>query len=917
MVLLGDCMGLFDFFNEDKRNVKKVEKIVAKVEEKADYYAKMTDEELQNQTNILKDRYKHGESLNDLLPDAFAVVREASTRVLGMRHFHVQLIGGVVLHQGRIAEMRTGEGKTLVATLPAYLNALSGNNVHVVTVNEYLAQYQADIMGKLYKFLGLTIGVTLSGQNAEQKQKAYACDITYGTNNEFGFDYLRDNMQPDKKYKVQRGHSFAIVDEVDSILIDEARTPLIISGAGGKTSDMYEKADAFACRLTPDDYEIDIKQKQIRLTEDGVSKAEKYFGIENLSDISALELNHHINNALRAHYIMIKDENYIVKDGEVLIVDEFTGRLMQGRRYSDGLHQAIEAKEHVKIKDENKTLATITFQNYFKLYSKLSGMTGTAKTEEMEFNKIYNLDVVTIPTNKPIQRIDEQDLIFYTQKAKYNAIVEEIIEKYKKGQPILVGTANVDKSEYISREIAKRGIPHNVLNAKNHERESMIVAQAGRLNAVTISTNMAGRGTDIMLGGNPEILAKQKLELDKISPEVIDKVTAYNAVLTDEEKEIKAKYDSYLVEFKKITEEEKKKVLELGGLHILGTERHESRRIDNQLRGRAGRQGDPGSSIFFISLEDDLPQRFGEDRMKRLFAMAFRGNEDMPLQMGMLTKYFERCQKLIEGHNFGIRKQVLEYDDVLNYQRNIIYSERDKVLDGQDCHTQVIEMMKEYVFNICKAYLDENKPSYEWDLETLNKALEDKLLEKGSNLVTADLVEDCDVEMASQNIYDKILYMYEAKVAEITKLGLDFSSIERAILLRVVDKFWIDHIDAMNVLRNEIGVLAYGQKDPVVAYKSEGFEMFDKMIDEIHEYTASALFRLKVKIDIQVPKTAPIPTDTSSGKPGDAVKAPTTRPNMPANVSKRPAKAEHTVGRNDLCPCGSGKKYKNCCGRKD
>ena len=909
-------MGLFNFFDDNKRNLKKVEKIVAEIENKADFYKSMSDEDLKGMTAKLKERYNAGETLNDLLPDAFAVVREASTRVLNMRHFHVQLIGGVVLHQGRIAEMRTGEGKTLVATLPAYLNALSGKSVHVVTVNEFLAKYQAEIMGKLYNFLGLTIGVTLSGQSAEEKQKAYACDITYGTNNELGFDYLRDNMQPDKRYKVQRGHTFCIVDEVDSILIDEARTPLIISGAGGKTSDLYVKADNFVCRLTDEDYEIDAKQKQIRLTEQGVEKAERHFGIENLSDISALELNHHINNALRAHKIMVRDANYIVKDGEVLIVDEFTGRLMQGRRYSDGLHQAIEAKEHVEIKDENKTLATITFQNYFKLYSKLSGMTGTAKTEEQEFNKIYNLDVVTIPTNRPIQRIDEQDLIFYTEKAKFNAIVEEIIEKHKKGQPILVGTANVDKSEYISKEISKRGIPHNVLNAKNHERESMIVAQAGRLNAVTISTNMAGRGTDIMLGGNPEVMAKQKLIQENVADEIVDKITSYNTELTDEEKALQEKYKAYLAEFKAITDEEKKKVLELGGLHILGTERHESRRIDNQLRGRAGRQGDPGSSIFFISLEDDLPQRFGEDRMKRMFSIAFRGNEDMPLQMKMLTAFFERAQKQVEGHNFGIRKQVLEYDDVLNKQRTIIYAERDKVLDGEDVHSQIREMMKEYVAGICKDYLDETKPSYEWDLETFNKALEDKLVEKGTNLITKEMFDDVDVEMATQIVIEKILEAYENKISEITKLGLDFSAIERAILLKVVDKFWIDHIDAMNVLRNEIGIMAYGQKDPVIAYKTEGFDMFDSMIDQIHEYVASSLYRIKIKIDIKVPTSAPIPTNSSGVKPGDIPTKPQ-QANMPANTSKTPIKAERTVGRNDLCPCGSGKKYKNCCGNRE
>ena len=915
-------MGLFSYLfgSDNTRNLKKIDKIVNQIEEKSDFYKKLTDEELQSTTPKLKDRLANGETLNDILPDAFALVREASTRVFGKRHFRVQLIGGVVLHQGRIAEMRTGEGKTLTATLAAYLNALSGNNVHVVTVNEYLAQYQAELMGKLYKFLGLTIGVTLSGQSAEAKQKAYACDITYGTNNEFGFDYLRDNMQPDKKYKVQRGHHFCIVDEVDSILIDEARTPLIISGSGDKTSDMYVKADSFVRRLHEDDYEIDIKQKQIRLTEEGVTKAEKYFGIENLSDISALELNHHINHALRAHFIMKRDSNYIVKDDEVLIVDEFTGRLMQGRRYSDGLHQAIEAKEHVKIKNENKTLATITFQNYFKLYSKLSGMTGTAKTEEMEFNKIYNLDVVTIPTNRPVQRIDENDRIFYTEEAKYKAIVEEIQNKYKTGQPILVGTASVDKSERISREISKLGIPHNVLNAKNHEKESMIVAQAGRVGAVTISTNMAGRGTDIMLGGNAEYLAKAKLMQENVPSETIEKATAYNADLTDEEKEVKAKYNKYLEEFEKTTAEEKEKVLALGGLHILGTERHESRRIDNQLRGRAGRQGDPGSSIFFISLEDELPQRFGEDRMKGLFSMVFKGNEDMPIQMGILTKFFERAQKKTEGVNFGIRKQVLEYDDVLNKQRTIIYNERDKVLEGVDIHSEVMDMLHDYISRICIEYIDDTKPSYEWDLETLNKALEDKLFEKGTNIASKELLDDVDINQATEKIYQKAAEMYEAKVNEIKKLGIDFSQIERAIMLRVVDKFWMDHIDAMNVLRNEIGVLSYGQKDPIIAYKNEGFDMFDNMINQIREYTASTLFRMKIRIDIKVPQRAPIPTNSqaqSEQKPQlQGPFAPKSKgPIMPANNSKTPAKAETKVDRNSPCPCGSGKKYKNCCGK--
>ena len=896
-------MGLFSylFASDNKRSLNKIEKIVKVIEDKADTYSKMTDEELQTQTSILKGRLNAGETLDQILPDAFAVVREASTRVLGQRHFHVQLIGGIVLHQGRIAEMRTGEGKTLTATTAVYLNALSGNNVHVITVNEYLAKTQAEQMGKLYKFLGLTIGVTLSGQSPEEKRNAYQCDITYGTNNEFGFDYLRDNMQVDKKYKVQRGHHFCIVDEVDSILIDEARTPLIISGIGGKTSELYVTANNFVKRLREEDVDIDQKRKQIRLTESGVSKAENFFKLENLSDINNLEINHHINNALRANFIMKRDINYIVKNDEILIVDEFTGRVMQGRRYSDGLHQAIEAKEGVKIKDENKTLATITLQNYFKLYSKLSGMTGTAKTEESEFNKIYNLDVVTIPTNRPVQRIDEQDMIFYTEDAKYKAIVEEIKSKYEKGQPILVGTSSVEKSERISKEIKKLGIPHNLLNAKNHELESQIVAQSGRIGQVTIATNMAGRGTDILLGGNPEFLAKQKLISENVEPAIIEKITTYNSTLTDEEQAVKDKFDKYFIDFKKITDEEKQKVIELGGLHILGTERHESRRIDNQLRGRAGRQGDPGSSIFFISLEDDLPQRFGEDRMKNWFSIAFRGNEDMPLQSKILTRFFESAQKKVEAMNFSIRKNLLEYDDVLNKQRQIIYAERDKVLDGVDIHSQILEMMKEYVDEQCSIYLDETKPSYEWDLDSINKALEDKMLDKGTNMVTPELVEDKDINQVSQQIYENITEIYEKKIAELKKLGLDFSIIERDRLLRVVDKFWTDHIDAMNTLRNEIGILAYGQKDPIIAYKNQGFDMFDKMISDIREYTASALFRTQVKVNI-------IPA-----RP----KGPVAMGNVNKSEQSTTRRNNSHIGRNDLCPCGSGKKYKNCCMLKE
>lgn len=895
-------MGLFSyiFASDNKRSLMKIEKIIKAIDELEEDYKSMTDDELQQQTPILKQRLAEGETLDDILPDAFALVREASTRVLGKRHFHVQLIGGVVLHQGRIAEMGTGEGKTLTATTAVYLNALTGKNVHLITVNEYLATSQAEQMGKLYKFLGLTIGVTLANQSPQEKKAAYACDITYGTNNEFGFDYLRDNMQTSKQMKVQRGHYFCIVDEVDSILIDEARTPLIISGMGGETDDLYVTANRFAKNLKEEDYEIEIKHKQIRLTEQGVAKAEKFFKLDNLSDINNLEINHHINNALRAQYIMKKDINYIIVDGEILIVDEFTGRVMQGRRYSNGLHQAIEAKEGVKIKEENKTLATVTFQNYFKLYDKLSGMTGTAKTEETEFNKIYNLDVVTIPPNKPVLRVDEQDMIFFTEKAKLKAIVQEIKDKHDKGQPILVGTASVEKSEEISKEIKKLGIPHNLLNAKNHALESQIVAQSGRVGSVTISTNMAGRGTDILLGGNPEFLAKQKMLNDKTDPEVLEKITTYNSTLNEEEQKLKDKYDKIYKDFKAVTDEEKKKVLELGGLHILGTERHESRRIDNQLRGRAGRQGDPGSSIFFISLEDDLPQRFGEDRMKNWFSIAFRGNEDMPIQSRILTRFFESAQKKVEAANFGARRNVLQYDDVLNQQRQLIYKERDKVLDGIDIHPEILEMIKENIFNLCDIYLDYTKPSYEWDLEPLNDALNTKFLGAGVNLVTPELVEDTDVKGAAQIIYDKMITEYEKKKEDFDNLGfpIKFSDFERDVLLRTVDKFWTDHIDTMNTLREEIGILSYGQKDPIVAYKNESYDLFDKMITEIREYTASTLFRSKISVQIQ----------PNIKRPAPAVN-PITKGSTP-----RVNKSAH-IGRNNLCPCGSGKKYKNCCGK--
>lgn len=896
-------MGLFSylFASDNKRSLIKIEKIVKIIEELEPDYASMTDEELQEQTSILKQRLQEGEKLDEILPDAFAVVREASWRVLGKKHFHVQLIGGIVLHQGRIAEMGTGEGKTLTATTAVYLNALTGKNVHLITVNEYLATSQAEQMGKLYKFLGLTIGVTLANQSPQDKKNAYLCDITYGTNNEFGFDYLRDNMQVNKQMKVQRGHNFCIVDEVDSILIDEARTPLIISGMGGETDEQYIVTDKFVKSLKEEDYEIELKTKQIRLTETGVSKAEKYFKLENLADINNLEINHHINNALRANFIMKLNINYIIEDGEVLIVDEFTGRVMQGRRFNNGLHQAIEAKEGVKIKEENKTLATVTFQNYFKLYDKLSGMTGTAKTEETEFNKIYNLDVVTIPPNKPVLRNDEQDMIFFTEQAKFNAIIQEIKDKYEKKQPILVGTASVEKSEEISKAIKKLGIPHHLLNAKNHALESQIIAQSGRVGSVTISTNMAGRGTDILLGGNPEFLAKQKMINDNVDPNILEKVTTYNSILDEEETKIKQKYDKVYAEFKAVTDEEKQKVLDLGGLHVLGTERHESRRIDNQLRGRAGRQGDPGSSIFFISLEDDLPQRFGEDRMKNWFSLAFRGNEDMPLQSRILTRFFESAQKKVEAANFGARKNVLQYDDVLNQQRLVIYAERDKVLDGIDIHPEIVEMIKEYIFNLCATYLDETRPSYEWELKPLNEAINAKLLSPNANIVTKSMLEDTNLKDASQLIFEKLLEIYEKKRADFDAMGLPikYSDFESSVLLRTVDKFWTDHIDTMNTLRDEISILAYGQKDPIVAYKNEGFDLFDKMIGEIRDYTATTLFQSKITVNIDPKMKRPAPSVLNLNRKGS----------MP-NQNK-----DAHVGRNELCPCGSGKKYKNCHGK--
>ncbi len=897
-------MGLFG--NENKSKVKKLRKIADKVVALEDKYKAFSDEQLRDCTEEFKKRYQAGESLNDLLPEAYAVVREASDRVLKMRHFYVQILGGIALHQGRIAEMATGEGKTLVATLPAYLNALTGLGVHVVTVNEYLAKRDAEWMGKVYKFLGLTVGVVVSGMDEKSKRAAYNSDITYCTNNEVGFDYLRDNMAHVKEQRVQRGHNFAIVDEVDSILIDEARTPLIISGRGMKSSDNYVKAQRFAKTLKPEDYEKDEKTKAINLTDSGVTKAERFYGTSNLSDIDNLELNHYINNALKANFVMFRDENYIVKDGEVVIVDEFTGRLMPGRRYSDGLHQAIEAKEGVQIKDENKTLATITFQNYFRIYKKLSGMTGTAKTEEAEFQSIYKLDVVTIPPNRPNIRIDEPDIIFTTENGKIRAIVEEIKRRHELGQPILIGTITIEKSEVLSKALKENKIKHTVLNAKNHEQESQIVAQAGRKGAVTIATNMAGRGTDILLGGNPEFMAKKKMQDENFSEEQISYATAFNTIDDDEMNKARARYNELYNDFKKTTDTEKEEVKAVGGLHIIGTERHESRRIDNQLRGRASRQGDPGSSVFFLSLEDDLIRRFGGDRLKKI-AMFFKLEEDTPIQLKILSRQIESAQKKIEMQNFAARKTVLQFDDVMNAQREVIYSERNKVLDGLDVHDQIMKMFPGVISKVCDKCVDEDKPYFEWDFEKINTELERGLLEKGKNLINEEFCEGFDREDLEAAVLKLVEKRYNERMVEAGKFGINFEFIERFVLLRVVDSNWMNHIDDMQTMKNEIFARGFGNQDPVLAYKKEAYEMFDDMIEKIRETTCIVLLNTSVEVKKKEPENKP---QTTEAKTYDPMKKPVTNEKQKTvvNTTKK-------VGRNDPCPCGSGKKYKNCCGK--
>ena len=863
---------------------------------------KLTDEQLCAKTAEFKARYQKGETLDQLLPEAFAVVREASRRTLGMRPFRVQMIGGVVLHQGRIAEMKTGEGKTLTATLPAYLNALTGESVHIVTVNDYLASFQGEQMSKLFSFLGMRVGVIVHDLDGAQRRDAYAADVTYGTNNEMGFDYLRDNMVLYEKDMVQRGHAFAIVDEVDSILIDEARTPLIISGQGEKSTDMYEKADRFVVRLkAEEDFTVDEKDKTVIFTEEGARKAESAFGVENLSDPENNDLNHYLLQALKANALMKRDVDYVVQNGEVVIVDEFTGRLMVGRRYSDGLHQAIEAKEHVKVARESKTLATITFQNYFRMYKKLSGMTGTAKTEEGEFQGIYNLDVVQVPTNRPMIRQDLNDVIYRTKKGKYNAVVEEIIKRHATGQPILVGTVSVEVSELISHMLDLRGVQHEVLNAKHHAREASIVAQAGHFGAVTIATNMAGRGTDILLGGNPDFLARRAMRQEEIPEEIIEAATGFNENVPEEVLEARRHYRELKAEFKKTTDVEHDKVVAVGGLHIIGTERHESRRIDNQLRGRAGRQGDPGSSQFFIALEDDLMRLFGGERIQPLIARLGM-DEDTPLEAGMLTKQIENAQKRVESRNYEVRKHVLQYDDVMNQQRGIIYGQRLQVLRGESMREVIAGMAASLIDEACSRHLT-GETSKEWDLNGLREYVERLCVPAGTIEANRDAILSFKKEEVAEFLKKTAARFYEAREAHFAEMGIDMRELERAILLRAVDMRWMDHIDAMDQLRDGIGLRAYAQRDPVNEYKLESYDMFEEMVRLIREDTVRRLYQIKIEKAPERRAAARPVTEMHGG--------PTARRDAP----RSPVKAGGKVGRNSPCPCGSGKKYKNCCGR--
>lgn len=905
-------MAIFDFLFKRERNkqIKKLSVIADEVVAKEERYAAMSDEELKAQTPILEERFQKGETLDDLLPDAFAVCREAAWRVLKMKHFYVQIIGGIVLHQGRIAEMKTGEGKTLVATLPAYLNALSKKSVHIVTVNDYLAKRDAEWMGKVFKFLGMTVGVITQGMSLQEKKAAYAASVTYGTNNEFGFDYLRDNMATNLDNIMQRDHAFAIVDEVDSILIDEARTPLIISGASGEKSEIYKDVSKFVRTLDEEDYVSDLKDKYIYLSESGVEKAESFFRIDNLGDVENADLNNKICTALRAHKLMSVDKDYIVEDGEIVIVDEFTGRKMVGRRYSEGLHQSIEAKEGVRIREENMTIATITFQNLFRLYGKLSGMTGTAMTEEAEFKGIYNLDVVEIPTNLPMVRKDEADKIYATEEQKFKAVVDEIVKTHETGQPILVGTISVEVSERLSKILQRLKVKHNVLNAKNHLEEASIIAQAGQEGAVTIATNMAGRGTDILLGGNPEYKAKEKLTnelnvkykelaVEEREPKVahlLEVATAFNNLSDEEEIAARNRFNELVKEFKVETDKEKQEVIARGGLRVVGTERHESRRIDNQLRGRAGRQGDPGSSCFYLSFEDELLKRFGGDRLKNIMETLVGTEDDAVLQMPMLSRQIETAQKRCEDANYERRKYVLNYDDVMNKQRQLIYSQRNEVLNGADVHEQILKYFQPLVDGIVYNFVDFSQGDETTiDYDSLNLALEQRVLLPDTNIVTKDLCRHLKIELVLDTVLEEVVRQYEEKVKLAEDNGIDFRATERNVLLNQVDRHWMQHIDQMDALRKGIGLRGYGQRDPVVEYRREGFVLFDEMVEAIQRDATTLL----AKIDMD----AVIERKNAYDRQREMIR------------NFTPASAKKTVGRNDPCPCGSGKKYKNCCGK--
>ena len=903
-------MGLFTkiFGTRSQREIRQIQPTVDKILGMEDAYKHLSEAELKAKTAEFKDRLAKGETLDDLLPEAFATVREAADRVLGLRPYPVQLMGGIILHQGRIAEMKTGEGKTLVATLPAYLNALAGRGVHIVTVNDYLAKYQSEWMGKVYRYLGLSVGLIIPGMDADQRRKGYAADITYCTNNELGFDYLRDNMAIYKQELVQREHAFAIVDEVDSILIDEARTPLIISGKGENSSKLYEMADYFVSTLrkkvfaktdekeVQDDYDCDYfadeKSRTVSLTASGIAKAEKYFGVENLADPENATISHHINQAMKARGLMKKDIDYVVKDGQIIIVDEFTGRLMYGRRYNEGLHQAIEAKEGVKVAEESKTLATITFQNFFRLYDKLSGMTGTALTEEEEFAAIYNLDVVEIPTNRPVIRKDHPDVVYKTAAGKYRAIVEQVKECHAKGQPVLVGTISIEKSELLSKMLKKEGIPHNVLNAKFHELEASIVAQAGKFGAVTIATNMAGRGTDIMLGGNADFLALAALRKKDIPEELLQEANAYSETGDPEVLIVRKEYEDLVAGYKDEIGTEAEQVRSAGGLFIIGTERHESRRIDNQLRGRAGRQGDPGESRFYLSMEDDLMRLFAADRVLNLMN-SLGLDEDTPIDAKILSGAVENAQKSVESRNFRARKNVLEYDDVMNTQREVIYAQRKKVLDGEDLRANILSMLHETIDSACAEAFGQGEGAAE-----AVARFDGIYFPKG----TYEIPENADAKSLSESLYNFALAQYEKKEAA---YGAPIMrELERVVMLRVVDEYWMDNIDAMEDLKQGIGLRAYGQHDPVIAYKEEGYEMFQAMITAIREETVRRMFLVRLNPTSEVKREKVAKETGASGSPESAAKP-------------QPIRKAHKVGPNDPCPCGSGKKYKKCCRDKD